>query len=77
MRIRRLGGEGEVHVDLQIIASSNRDLRRLGDEGRFRSDLYHRLSVFTLELPPLRTRLEDLRDLMDAFVAEFNAKGTR
>lgn len=71
---RRLGGSDEQHVDVQIIASSNRDLRQSAAQGTFRSDLYHRLSVFTIELPPLRARKPDIDDLLPVFIAEFNAK---
>jgi DNA-binding NtrC family response regulator len=71
---RRLGGEREIRVDVQILAASNRDLEALIREGTFRDDLFHRLSVFRLELPPLRERKEDLRDLVLPFIAEFNAK---
>jgi two-component system response regulator AtoC len=73
-RVRRLGGDREIALDVQIIAASNRDLAVEVREGRFRADLYHRLSVFRLELPSLRGRREDLRQLVPRFVAEFNAK---
>jgi len=73
-RVRRLGGDREIAVDLQIIAASNRDLASEVREGRFRADLYHRLSVFRLDLPSLRGRREDLRQLVPHFVAEYNAK---
>ena len=73
-RVRRLGGDREIALDLQIIAASNRDLAIEVREGRFRADLYHRLSVFRLDLPSLRERRVDLRQLVPAFVAEFNAK---
>lgn len=73
-RIRRLGGEREITVNVQIIAASNRDLQSLVAEEQFRSDLYHRLSVFRLDLPPLRERKEDLEDLVPLFVADYNAK---
>jgi DNA-binding NtrC family response regulator len=72
-RIRRLGGEKEIEVDVQVFAASNRDLLETVNAGEFRQDLYHRLSVFQLELPPLRERLGDLEDLVPAFVAEFSA----
>lgn len=71
--IRRLGGDREIKVDVQIIAASNRDLRRRIKDGKFRNDLYHRLSVFSLELPSLRGRLEDLDELIPLLIAEFNA----
>ncbi len=73
-RVRRLGGDREIAVDVQIIAASNRDLAIEMREGRFRADLYHRLSVFRLDLPSLRGRREDLRQLVPRLVAEFNAK---
>ena len=72
-RIRRVGGEKEIRVDVQVFAASNRRLAEIVKEGSFRQDLFHRLSVFTLELPPLRRRMEDLEELVPAFVAEFNA----
>jgi len=73
-RVRPLGGEHEVEVDLQLLTASNRDLGRLTDEKRFRSDLYHRLSVFSVRLPTLRERKEDLEDLVPLFVAEQAAR---
>ncbi len=73
-RFRRLGGEREIEADVQIIAATCRDLRQMVQRGRFREDLYHRLAVFQLELPPLRERKEDLRELVSLFVEEFNAK---
>ena len=72
--IRRLGGENEIEVDIQIIAAGNRDFSQEVAEGRFRSDLYHRLSLFELKLPPLRTRKEDLQALVPMLVSEFNIK---
>jgi DNA-binding NtrC family response regulator len=76
-RVRPLGAEREVAVDVQIVAASNRNLAERVAEGEFRGDLYHRLSVFELVLPPLRERLEDLDELVPAIVAEFNAKAGR
>jgi len=58
--IQRLGARDTKHVDVRVIAATNRDLKREVDEGRFRSDLYYRLNVFPIELPPLRHRREDL-----------------
>ncbi len=71
--LRRLGGDREVQVDVQIIAATNRRLGEQTRNGGFRSDLYHRLSAFELDLPALRTRREDLDDLLPHFIAEFNA----
>jgi DNA-binding NtrC family response regulator len=72
--LRRLGGEREIPIDVQILAASARNLEQRVREGRFRSDLFHRLSVFQLDIPPLRDRLDDLDDLVPLIVAEFNAK---
>jgi DNA-binding NtrC family response regulator len=76
-RLRPLGGEQEVTVDIQLVAASNRDLAALSRVGEFRADLYHRLSVFGLTLPPLRERREDLEDLVPLVVAEYNAKARK
>ncbi|MFP8968164.1 sigma-54-dependent transcriptional regulator [Pokkaliibacter sp. CJK22405] len=76
-RIRRLGGEQEIAIDVQIIAATHRNLEEQVREKRFREDLYHRLSVFKLELPALRERLEDLEDLVWPLVQEFNVKARR
>jgi two-component system, NtrC family, response regulator AtoC len=73
-RLRPLGSESEVTVDVQLIAASNRELAARVQEGSFREDLFHRLSVFGLELPALRARLEDLDDLVPNIVAEYNAR---
>ncbi|MEN9680801.1 MAG: hypothetical protein RLZZ627_694 [Pseudomonadota bacterium] len=73
-KFRRLGSEREISVDVQILAASHRDLETMVREGGFRSDLYHRLSVFRLELPSLRDVKEDLEELVPMFVAELNAK---
>ncbi len=76
-KVRRLGGEKEIQVDVQIVAASNRDLEKMAQDGSFRADLYHRLSVFKLILPPLREAVEDLDELVPLFVAEYNAKAGR
>lgn len=76
-KVRRLGGEKEIHVDVQIVAASNRDLEKMAQEGSFRADLYHRLSVFRVILPPLRKAVADLDELVPLFVAEYNAKAGR
>lgn len=74
LKIRRLGSETEIDVDVQIIAATNQDLPKLVAAGKFRGDLYHRLSVLSVHIQPLRERLEDLEDLVPAFINEFNAK---
>src|SRR6185295_10291659 len=76
-RLRRLGGTGQIEIDVQVIAASNRNLSERVQTGGFRSDLFHRITVFTLELPSLRERKEDLEDLVPLFVAEYNAKAAR
>ena len=76
-RLRRLGGASQIEVDVQVIAASNRNLAECVQTGGFRSDLFHRITVFTLELPSLRERKEDLEDLVPLFVAEYNAKAAR
>jgi two-component system response regulator AtoC len=73
-RIRRLGASQETSIDVQVITASNRDLLERAQAGAFRTDLYHRITVFTLELPALRRRKADLDDLVPLFVAEYNAK---
>lgn len=75
--IRRLGGTREIRIDVQIIAATHRDLTQSVAQKEFRSDLFHRLSVFRVELPSLRQRPEDLEQLVPAFVAEFSAKAGR
>jgi transcriptional regulator with PAS, ATPase and Fis domain len=71
--IRRVGGERMIPVDVHVVAASNRDLRELMAEKAFRADLYHRLSVFQLDLPPLRVRKADIDDIVDGLIREFNA----
>ena len=73
-RLRRLGGTHQIEVDVQIVIASNRELSRQVCNAEFRSDLYHRITVFTLHLPALRERRADLDDLVPLFVAEYNAK---
>jgi transcriptional regulator with PAS, ATPase and Fis domain len=65
--ITRLGGSKEIRVDVQVVAGSNDDLRRLVQEGRFRDDLYHRLRVLEIRLPPLRERRGDIPLLVDHY----------
>jgi transcriptional regulator with GAF, ATPase, and Fis domain len=68
----RIGGKTTIKVDVRIIAATNRDLEVEVREGRFRSDLYYRLNVFPIQLPPLRERPEDIEPLADFFVAKFS-----
>ncbi|MBK1705182.1 sigma-54-dependent transcriptional regulator [Halochromatium glycolicum] len=75
--LRRLGGERSIEVDVQIIAASNQSLEERVRTGEFRSDLFHRLSVFRLDLPPLRERLDDLEQLVPVLIDEYNARSGR
>jgi len=64
----RVGGSKTIKVDVRFIASTNKNLEQMVQEGKFREDLYYRLNVFTLHLPPLRERKEDISALVDQFV---------
>lgn len=72
--IERVGGTEPVHVDVRLIAATNRDLRAMMEEGRFREDLYYRLAVVTVKLPNLGERGDDLLLLTAAFLHEFGGK---
>jgi len=69
--LTRVGGQQPVSVDVRVIAATNRDLRQAIQEGTFREDLFYRLSVFTLELPPLRQRQEDIPALATHFAERY------
>jgi len=73
-QIRRVGGTRELNVDVRVVAATNRDLLRMTQEGRFREDLYYRLNVLSLEIPPLRDRPLDIPLLIDYFL-EKHARG--
>jgi transcriptional regulator with PAS, ATPase and Fis domain len=68
-----LGSSDPVDADVRVIAASNRDLSKLVEEGRFREDLYYRINVITIELPPLRERREDIPLLIDHFLDYFGS----
>ncbi len=75
---RHLGGTREVRVDVRLVAATNHALERLMEEGKFRRDLYFRLSAIHLEIPPLRQRRHDIPVLVEHFVSQHNARyGTR
>jgi transcriptional regulator with PAS, ATPase and Fis domain len=69
--IRRVGGSWSKIIDVRVIASTNRNLSQLVQEGKFREDLFYRLQVVHLVIPPLRERREDLPDLINQFVEQF------
>ena len=71
-QVSRIGGKKKMQLDFRVIAASNEDLERKVKEGQFRLDLFHRLSTFTLTLPPLRERLEDIPFLVDYFIHRYN-----
>jgi len=70
--LRRIGGTNDIQVDVRFIAATNRDLRQAIRDGGFREDLYYRISVFVIDLPPLRERMEDIELFIAAFIDEFN-----
>jgi DNA-binding NtrC family response regulator len=73
-RFYRLGGTKEVAVDVRVIAATNRNLEKMIEEGKFREDLYYRLNVGTITVPPLRERKEDILLLATTFLKEFSKK---
>src|SRR5262249_5576976 len=71
MRFRRLGGQREISVELRVVAATNADIRDLVRRGGLRDDLYHRLSAFSVPIPPLAERKDDIPDLALSFVRWF------
>ena len=72
--IRRVGGVRDMQVDVRVIAASNRDLERAVRENTFRQDLYYRLAIISIFLPPLRERKEDILPLVEFFISRYNGK---
>ena len=70
--VERIGATGRKFIDIRIIAATNKDLKILANEGKFRQDLYYRLKVFELKIPPLRQRTEDILPLTNYFIQNFN-----
>ena len=74
---QRIGGSGTIRVDVRVIAATNRDLESAIESGRFRSDLFYRLNVFPIEVPPLRKRREDIPLLVTYFLNRYARKAGR
>jgi two-component system response regulator PilR (NtrC family) len=73
-KFRRLGGTEEVQADIRVIAATNQDLPKRVEEGKFREDLFYRINVISIELPPLRERREDIPLLAEHFLGKFAAQ---
>ena len=76
-KIRRVGGTHELSVDVRVIAATNRDLRAMVSDGRFRDDLYYRINVLSIDVPPLRERREDIPVLIDYFLKKHTKNTSR
>jgi len=72
--IQRLGGDTTIEVDVRIVTASNQDLRKLAEQGKFRDDLFHRLNVVNIDLPPLRRRRGDIPLLVKNFLDKYGKK---
>src|SRR5688572_8116880 len=70
-KVRPVGAHEEIPVDARVVAATNRDLKQMSTEGAFREDLFYRISVIPIALPPLRDRREDIPDLVDHFINKF------
>ncbi|EIM76435.1 two component, sigma-54 specific, transcriptional regulator [Nitritalea halalkaliphila LW7] len=73
-KITRVGGDKDIKVDVRVLAATNKDLRKEIQEGNFREDLYHRLSVIVIQVPALKERTEDIPLLVDKFLADIAAE---
>src|SRR5918911_180856 len=76
-KIRRVGGTHEISVDVRVIAATNRDLRAMVTDGRFRDDLYYRINVLSIDVPPLRERREDIPVLLNFFLRKHTRNTSR
>jgi len=70
----RVGGDKTIHVDVRVIAATNKELEAEIEKGTFRDDLYYRLNVIPIRVPPLRERVEDIPELLDEFIKETSLK---
>ncbi|HWX41019.1 MAG TPA: sigma 54-interacting transcriptional regulator, partial [Blastocatellia bacterium] len=75
--IRRVGGLEEIPVDCRVVAATNRDLSQMVEDGTFRNDLYYRISVIPIEMPPLRARRTDIPELVRHFLEKYSAAAGR
>ncbi|MEM2146783.1 MAG: sigma 54-interacting transcriptional regulator, partial [Candidatus Jordarchaeaceae archaeon] len=73
-KINRVGSAKEIDIDVRVIATTNRNILKMVEENTFRSDLYFRLNVFPIKVPPLRARIEDIPLLIEHFIKKFQAK---
>lgn len=73
-RFERLGGTGSIQVDVRVVTATSRNLEAMVEASEFREDLYYRLNVVSIEIPPLRERREDIPDLVDRFVRRFGSE---
>jgi transcriptional regulator with PAS, ATPase and Fis domain len=72
--ISRVGGTEPIKINIRIISSTNKNLKKLSDQGKFREDLYYRLNVVPIHIEPLRNRIEDLDELAEFFIKRYNKK---
>lgn len=77
LEFEKVGGETQIPMKARIIAATNKSLEKLIEEGKFREDLYYRLKVFTIDMPPLRERKEDINDLVIHFLYKLNKRFNR
>ncbi|GMO22322.1 MAG: hypothetical protein Pg6A_09590 [Termitinemataceae bacterium] len=76
-KFERVGGEETIEVDIRLVAATNRDLKAEIEKGKFREDLYYRLNVVSIAVPPLRERKDDLHILINAFLKQFTAENDK
>src|SRR5690606_30226539 len=76
-RIERIGGDRGREIDFRLVSATNRDLRTLINEGKFRLDLYYRISAIVIDVPPLRQRIDDIPDLVRHILSELSTRHRR